>query len=98
MAVLKTRVIRKALEAKGFQKDDTHHEMYWLVVGGKKTSIRTRISHGASEYDDYLIGQVCRQMKLTKQQFLRFVDCVLKHSQYVKDLVGKKLIQLDDDS
>ena len=98
MAALKTRVIRKALEAKGFQKDNTHHEMYWLVVDGKKTSIRTRISHGASEYDDHLISQVSSQVKLSKRQFLRFVDCALKHTPYVKFLVRNSHIKLDDDS
>jgi len=52
----KTRAIRAALLSKGFMADDTHHEMFWLVVDGRKSSIRTRISHGVAEYGDNLLA------------------------------------------
>jgi hypothetical protein len=71
----KTRAIRVALLSKGFIADDTHHEMFWLVVDGRKTSIRTRISHGVAEYGDNLLPLVARQVGLSKQELYRLIDC-----------------------
>lgn len=71
----KTKTIRTALLKKGFFAADTHHEMFWLVVDGKKTSVRTRISHGAKEYGDELLALVARQVGLSKQELYRLVDC-----------------------
>ena len=97
MATVKTRLLRKALLDKGFRIDKTHHEMYWFFSGERKTSIRTRISHGESEYDDYLLGLVSRQMKLSKQQLLGFVVCALKYSGYLKLLKAAGHV-IDDDN
>ncbi|MCL5884630.1 MAG: hypothetical protein M1377_04715 [Deltaproteobacteria bacterium] len=71
----KTRTIRSALLSKGFIADDTHHEMYWFVFDGRKTSIRTRISHGVSEYGDNLLALIARQVGLSRQELYRLVDC-----------------------
>jgi hypothetical protein len=71
----KTKAIRAALLKKGFVADDTHHEMFWLVVDGKKTSVRTRISHGAKEYGDELLALVARQVGLSRQELYRLIDC-----------------------
>ncbi len=56
MSALKTKDIEKALLAKGFTLENSHHKIFWLVFQGKKTSIRTRISNGAREYDDNLLA------------------------------------------
>ena len=32
----KTRRMRAAFLSKGFIADETHHEMFWLVIGGGK--------------------------------------------------------------
>ena len=69
------RTMRAAFLSKGFIADETHHEMFWLVVGGKKTSIRTRISHGATEYGDQLLTLMSRQIGLSKSELYRLVDC-----------------------
>ncbi len=71
----KTKAIRAALLKKGFVADDTHHEMFWLLVDGKKTSVRTRISHGAKEYGDELLALVARQVGLGKLELYRLIDC-----------------------
>jgi len=67
--------MRAAFLAKGFISDETHHEMFWLVVGGKKTSIRTRISHGATEYGDQLLTLMSRQIGVSKSEMYRLIDC-----------------------
>ena len=71
----KTRTMRAAFLSKGFIADETHHEMFWLVVGGKKTSIRTRIGHGATEYGDQLLTLMSRQIGLSKTELCRLIDC-----------------------
>ena len=94
MSTIKTRDISKSLEAKGFKKQETHHEMYWLHVDGKKTSVRTRISHGSTEYDGYLLGQVAKEMGLRRSELNNFVECCLSATDYVKLLSERKLIRL----
>ena len=71
---------------KGFRRDDTHHRAYWLYVNGRKSAIRTRISHGAAEYDANLLGQVKRQLRLTNPQFEDFVACPLDAEGYLQIL------------
>ncbi len=65
MAVYSTREFEKALEDKGFQKDPTHHNMYWFYINGKKTSVRIRTSNGEKEFDDFLLAERRKQMGLS---------------------------------
>lgn len=67
MTVLKARDIEAALLSKGFQQDNTHHKYYWLYVRGRRTRIRTHLSHGSSDYGDALLIQVKKQMGITKR-------------------------------
>ncbi len=83
MASRRTSDISQALTAKGFETDQTHHAMFWLHVDGKKTSIRTRLSHGIGEYGDNLLGQVAKQMKIRRKQLDEFIDCTLSGAEYV---------------
>lgn len=85
----KTRAIRAALLSKGFIADDTHHEMFWLVVDGRKTSIRTRISHGVAEYGDNLLPLVARQVGLSKQELYRLIDCPMDGEKLKRLLVER---------
>lgn len=94
MSTIKTRDISRSLEAKGFKLQETHHEMYWLYVDGKKTSVRTRISHGANEYDGRLLGQVAKEMGLRRAELNNFVECCLSGADYVRLLSERKLIRL----
>ena len=70
----KTRAIRAALLSKGFMADDTHHEMFWLVVDGRRSSIRTRVSHGVAEYGDNLLALIARQVGLSNRELYSLVD------------------------
>ena len=90
----KTKAIRAALMKKGFIADDTHHEMFWMVVDGKKTSIRTRISHGAKEYGDELLALVARQVGLSKQELYRLIDCPMDGQKLRALLVERGRIRL----
>ena len=90
----KTRTIRAAFLSKGFIADETHHEMFWFVVGGKKTSVRTRISHGAKEYGDQLLTLMSRQIGLNKSELYRLVDCPMDGEKLKTLLVGRGKVRL----
>lgn len=70
MATRKVKDIEMALQKKGFQLKQSQHR-FCIQVEGKKTSIRTRLSHGVKEYDDHLLGQMVKQVKLPKEDLLR---------------------------
>ena len=88
MSTFKTGIIDSALRGKGFRKSNTHHEMYWFYVGGRKTSVRTRLSHGVSEYGDSLLGQMARQLHLTRTDLGELIECPLKEDQYRQKLIS----------
>ena len=86
MKPVPTRQLKKALLRKGFQLDETHHTMFWLIVDGKKTSIKTRLSHGKKEYGSSLLSLMSRQLRLSKRQFEQFVACPLTQRDYIAHL------------
>ena len=86
--------IKSALETKGFQNDGGDHEFYFLYHKGKKFSVFTKISRGSGykDYSDSLVGKVCKQLGLTKQEFLRLIECPLSHDEYIELLKQRKKI------
>ena len=92
MSIYKTETLQKALLKKGFEKGITHHEMYWLCVEGKRTEIKTRISHGRKEYGDNLLGLMAREIKLRRSQFDDFIECPLSADEYLELLRQQGII------
>lgn len=95
MSALKVKDISKALTAKGFVAEKSHHTMYWYVHAGKKTAVRTRLSHGETEYGSNLLGQMAKQMGLSKDQLHEFVECTLSGAAYSAHLVATKKVITD---
>lgn len=87
------REVDSSLTSKGFQKVDRDHHFYFLWVNGKKTAVRTMISHGEKEISDSNCGNMAKQMKITGPQFRDFVDCKLKHEGYIEILVQRGELQ-----
>ena len=87
---IKREKIRKALKEKGFvevsKKKD--HDFYYLYVEGKKTSVFTKLSRGSGfrDYSDELVRDVYRQIGLSKDGFLRYLDCSLTLDLYIQIL------------
>jgi hypothetical protein len=78
-------LVDKYLEIKGFNRNtDSHHISFvYETADGKRTSVRTRISHGRDRVlSDTLMGMMARQCKLTRQQFNDLVDCPMDRSKY----------------
>lgn len=94
MSTIKTKDIHKALTGKGFRVIEAHHEMLWLFAHGKKTSIRTRLSHGSNEYDDGLLGLMARQLKLRRADLDKLIECPLTKEEYINNLIQNGHVRL----
>ena len=92
MKARKAREVANGLVRKGFVVSKTHHNYYSLHVDGKKTSVHTKISHGARECDSYILAQMAKQLHLDQNQLRDLFDCPLSYGEYVKILVRKKTI------
>lgn len=77
MASYKAGKIRKALAKKGFAEHSSKHVMLFYYHKGKKTSIHTEVSHGSKEIGEYLIACMKDQLRLTKDQFCKVVECTI---------------------
>lgn len=82
MSALKTKEVQKNLCKKGFESHHTDHEIFIYVLNGKKTNIRTKISHGETEIGDPLISMMARQLHLSKVQFTNFAKCIMSEEEY----------------
>jgi hypothetical protein len=77
--------IDASLQRKGFKRDDGDHHYYiYHNLAGQKTIKKTKISMGTSHktIGDPLLGQMARQIGVTKSNFLELVDCTLDQVGY----------------
>lgn len=82
------RMVEAGLLTKGFQSRDSHHKFFvFHTAAGTKTAVRTRTSQGGNELDDFLLGQMAKQCKLSKSDFLQLVDCPMTQAAYEAKLV-----------
>ena len=79
----KTRELESALASKGFQPLDAAHTWYRLYHGGRRTHIRTKVSHGIPEYGRDLLKKMADQMHLTRRELDQFVECPLTRDGYL---------------
>jgi hypothetical protein len=91
MSEIRTAPVATALLAKGFMQasGNRDHDYFFFRYQGKKTSVFTRISHGERSADDWLIGKMAQQVKLTKREFLALVECTLSGPAYCRLLVER---------
>ncbi|PHP64559.1 hypothetical protein CSC94_23770 [Zhengella mangrovi] len=77
--------IDASLQRKGFKRDDGDHHYYiYHNLAGRKTIKKTKMSMGTSHktIGDPLLGQMARQIGVTKSSFLELVDCTLDQAGY----------------
>jgi predicted RNA binding protein YcfA (HicA-like mRNA interferase family) len=86
MATLKVREIVNSLGKKGFVQSQGDHAYLIFYCNGKKTSIRTKVSHGSNEINDSLINLMSIQVKLEKKKFVDMVNCPFTLEDYLKEL------------
>ena len=86
MATLKVKDVLNGLMRKGFSLSQSDHAYLIFYCNGKKTQIRTKVSHGSSEIDDGLINLMSIQVKLDKRKFIELVNCPLTIDEYLREL------------
>lgn len=84
MSSLQVKDIISNLKKKGFSEDRSkdHVWLNFLTSDGKKTIIRTKVSHGKSEITEPLITKMAKQVHLNKKQFIELVSCSLSGDVY----------------
>jgi hypothetical protein len=83
----KRDLIISSLTKKGFRQDDGDHiNLIYVRQDGKTSSKRTKISRGTShkEVSDINLGQMARQVGLSRKQFEQLVDCTMDQATYEK--------------
>jgi hypothetical protein len=87
-------LIEKSLRKKGFREDQSHHHYFiYYTEKGQKTKIFTKTSHTpkCKDIGDVLLKLMATQVKLSKAEFIDFIDCSLSQSEY-----EKQVFYLDD--
>jgi len=80
----KSKTVGDALEKKGFRRTNSADRMYHLYVDGRRTSVRTKLSHGPDKtLGDALVAQMRKQTRLDRSEFDEFVRCPMSHEDYV---------------
>lgn len=95
MANRKKNKIESSLLEKGFQKNDGDHRFFiYYSIDGKKTTVRTKTSHTPKmkTVDDGLLGQMAKQCKLNKKDFLDLIDCPMDRNGYEEKLKAQSLV------
>jgi hypothetical protein len=87
---LRTRDVVSALKKKGFRETDRDHKCYFFWHDGRKTAIWTKISHSDPEIHDGNCGHMARQIRLSRKEFNRFVECALTAELYLEMLISAK--------
>jgi len=83
------RKVETGLTNKGFrQKEGDHHFFIYWTLDGKKSSIHTKTSHTPKmkEIGDILLGQMSKQCRVNKRDFLDLVDCPMDQQTYEQKL------------
>lgn len=96
MTVFSGSHIARSLKQKGFREATGDHRFYTLYVSGRKTSVRTKISHSRQDYGGDLFTQVRKQLRLANSRELeRLVRCPITGDQYVQLLVQRGHVELE---
>ncbi|MDX9720999.1 MAG: type II toxin-antitoxin system HicA family toxin [Myxococcota bacterium] len=84
MANRRQRDVEAGLRKKGFEQRTNDHQffVYYRASDHKKTSIRTKTSHGGKDLGPSLLSLMARQCHVSQDQFLELVDCPLDQTEY----------------
>lgn len=89
------RKVEAALSAKGFVRTEGDHAFFiYYSETGKKSSVRTKTSHGTGHRDiaDVLVAQMAKQCRLTNALFRDLINRPLDRAAYEAKLVEQGLV------
>jgi len=84
--------VESALLKKGFKHANKGHKFLTLFIEGRKTAIRTMVSHGKKTYKGSLEKSLRDQLKVTKEELVGLVECPLSMEAYLECLKKRKAI------
>lgn len=88
----RTEEIARALLAKGFREVTGRHRKFVLYHQGKRTSIRTELSHGSKTVEGNLLGAIKRQLRLDSiDQLSNLIKCPMEYEDYIAFLQSKNI-------
>ena len=90
---LARRDILNGLERKGFvrrPREGDHIRLVYYDLRGKKTQAKTKMSRGTKHRSIgmVLLGQMARQCRLSRDEFVRLVECSMDRPEY-DEKIGK---------
>ncbi|MBC7381615.1 MAG: hypothetical protein H7296_01325 [Bacteroidia bacterium] len=95
MKVLDGQKTYRNMLSKGFtdaENKSNDHKRIEFWHQGKLSRARTKFSHNNQDLDTYLIGQISKQIGLTKPEFIEFAECTLSQGDYVTLLSNRSLL------
>lgn len=95
---LESHKLIQALKQKGFVQEPSDHKRFRLYVDGRKSSVKTMVSHGAKHtLSDGLSNTIQKQLGFATSSELRsFVDCGIDHTQHVRLLIERGRVKLPE--
>lgn len=98
MSTLDAKQTYKNLKKKGFEDAPNHSDdhKYLEFRHNGKVVLYTKISHGEKDLGDYLIGQMKKQCKLEKSDFMNLANCPLSLEDYTAMLRAQDLFDPGD--
>jgi len=86
------KVVMASLEKKGFSVSEGDHSYFiYHTQAGKKTIVKTKVSHSGKDLSKPLISMMAKQCKLTTSDFHDLVDCPLSQVEYEAKLAAQGL-------
>lgn len=96
MAPRERQVIISSLTSKGFvQEDGKDHIVLVFAHQGVIRRVHTKVSRGSGykDYSDQLLGDMSRQLQVTRKQLNGLIDCNLQGPEYEQILRAKGVIR-----
>jgi len=95
---LKKDKIISNLKKKGFvQNSKKDHIVFDFWYNGKKTAIQVFVSHtNKRTIGTPLIKAMSEETKLSKEEFLNLIKCPLNREDYIKLLLKRKIIKVEN--
>lgn len=87
------KTVMASLEKKGFAVSEGDHSYFiYHTQAGKKTIVKTKVSHSGKDLPKSLMAMMAKQCKLTTSDFHNLVDCPLSREEYEGKLAEQGLV------